>query len=54
MRPFIAGLIHLALCALALYFIPRPYSYFAALPFLLLSLMALGAGGLGVYRTLVR
>ncbi|MGO8779171.1 MAG: zinc-ribbon domain-containing protein [Rhodomicrobium sp.] len=54
MRPFIAGLIHLAVCALALYFIPQPYAYFVAVPFLLFSLMAFGAGGLGVYRTLVR
>jgi len=53
-RPVIAGLIHLALAAVALYFIPRPYAYFAALPFAVLSLLAFGAGGMGVYRSLQR
>jgi zinc-ribbon domain len=51
-RPVIAGLIHLALCALALYFIPKPYAYIAAAPFALLALLSLGAGGLGLYRSL--
>ena len=53
-RPVIAGLIHLALAALALYLIPRPYAYFGALPFAVLSLLSFGAGGMGVYRSLQR
>jgi len=53
-RPVIAGLIHLALASLALYFIPAPYAYFAGLPFAVLALLAFGAGGLGVYRSLQR
>ncbi|MGO9484038.1 MAG: hypothetical protein ACLPX9_05580 [Rhodomicrobium sp.] len=53
-RPLIAGLIHLALCALALNFIPKPYAYFAAAPFGLLALMSFGAAGLGLYRSLAR
>ncbi len=53
-RPVIAGLIHLALCALALYFIPKPYAYIAAAPFALLALMSLGAAGFGLYRSLLR
>ena len=47
MRPFIAGLIHLALCALAMTFIPKPYAYVAAVPFVLLALTAFGAAGFG-------
>ena len=53
-RPVIAGLIHLALCALALYIIPKPYSYFAAAPFTLLALISFGAAGFGLYRGLLR
>lgn len=53
-RPFIAALIHSLLFAAALYFIPRPYSYFASSPFLLLALLAFGAGSLGAYRALRR
>ena len=53
-RPVIAGLIHSALGALALQFMPPPYSYVAALPFALLALMSFGAGGLGLYRSLSR
>ncbi|MGO9546873.1 MAG: zinc ribbon domain-containing protein [Rhodomicrobium sp.] len=53
-RPVIAGLIHLTLAALVLYFIPSPYSYAACLPFAILSLLAFGAGGLGVYRSIQR
>lgn len=54
LRPLVAGLVHLALCAAAIYFIPKPYAYVAAAPFALLALMAFGAGGLGWYRSLVR
>jgi hypothetical protein len=53
-RPLIAGLIHLALCLAALYFIPKPYSYFAAAPFALLALMSFGAAAFGLYRALRR
>jgi hypothetical protein len=45
MRPLIAALIHLALCLVALYFIPKPYSYLAAFPFAAMALLAIvGAG----------
>ncbi len=53
-RPLIAGLIHLALCLAALYFIPKPYAYFPAAPFALLALMSFGAAALGLYRSLRR
>jgi hypothetical protein len=49
-----AGLIHLALCLAALYFIPKPYAYFPAAPFALLALMSFGAAALGLYRSLRR
>lgn len=49
-----AGLIHLALCLAALYFIPKPYSYFPAALFALLALMSFGAAALSLYRSLRR
>ena len=54
LQPLIAALIHLALCALALTLIPKPYAYAAAVPFALLALLSLGATGLGIYRALIR
>lgn len=53
-RPLIAGLIHLALCLAALYFIPKPYAYIPAVPFAILALMSFAAATLGVYRSLRR
>ncbi len=53
-RPLMAGLIHLALCLAALYFIPKPYSYFPAALFALLALMSFGAAALSLYRSLRR
>jgi hypothetical protein len=53
-RPFLFALIYFLLCCAALYFIPRPYSFFACAPFLLLGLLAFGAGSLGAYRALRR
>ncbi len=53
-RPFLIALAFFLLCAAALSFIPRPYSFFACAPFLLLGLLAFGAGSLGAYRALRR
>jgi hypothetical protein len=53
-RPVIAGLIHLALCLLAMTFIPKPWAYFAAAPFAILALLSFGAGAFGLYRSLLR
>jgi hypothetical protein len=50
----IAGLIHLALCLLAMTFIPKPWAYFAAAPFAILALLSFGAGAFGLYRSLLR
>ena len=47
-RPVIAGLIHLALCLLAMTFIPKPWAYFAAAPFAILALLWFGAGAFGL------
>ncbi len=53
-RPVLFALIYFLLCAAALYVIPRPYSFFACAPFLLLGLLAFGAGSLGAFRALRR
>lgn len=53
-RPVIVGLIHLALCLLAMTLIPKPWAYFAAAPFAILALLSFGAGAFGLYRSLLR